>query len=710
MPSPDTIKIKDYQIHLPALGEGTYGRVYHATYRGLSERALKVFRPGAVDIATMARELEKLSTVAEHNGIVTLHDFDLLNDPPYYAMGLHADVMRDGTLQTRTLERLCGHVDYQEGWRLIREIADAVSYLHRHQIVHCDLKPSNILLTNETPHHIKICDFGQSRGLAAAGFEPVGTPLYACPEQLRSPSDSAEGKGFRWDVYSFGVIAFKLLTGELPRLQALADAKPEMFDPDATVQEATISESLNELTGEKLATMVEAVEEIEWPPDVYVPTTRKLLLEQCLSLDPAKRPADMREVWSRIQERDHFRVVRRARRLNTVFALLLFAALWASAIAFTQAKRARKASQEALQSEKQAEELALIIVDELNRGQFSGSGADQIYSLIADHSEAFLDNLPKDRRSNTTLRFSAQTASMRGRQALDSGDLDEALKKYSNAYEIRSELGGSQMELLAAIDLMQLGRIHELKGEFEPAAESYTKAMEIRVKDFGSENEPSKRKIRDLAHSYKAMGNLHRRTGEPKKAIETFGEISTILLEASNEAPAKQADGFQREILPILSLLGLVQYENSDLRGAFGTFEKLAEVAEKIISNSPTQNEENREHYLLAIHYLGQIQLDRKEREKALNLFRDEIKLREKTARLRPYDPDLKVGLADAYQKAASCLDAEDMTARSLAVFYLEQSLSLLSSLPPDLRNSEQNLTRASIYKNQLNAMLEMDE
>ena len=91
----EPLNIRDYQIHLPPLGEGAFGRVYRATYRGISERALKIFRTPSVNLSQMARELEKLSSVAEHAGIVTLHDFDLLSDPPYYAMGLHADQVDD---------------------------------------------------------------------------------------------------------------------------------------------------------------------------------------------------------------------------------------------------------------------------------------------------------------------------------------------------------------------------------------------------------------------------------------------------------------------------------------------------------------------------------------------------------------------------------------------------------------------------------------
>ncbi|MCB1064668.1 MAG: serine/threonine protein kinase, partial [Verrucomicrobiae bacterium] len=478
--TPEELHIKDYQIHLPPLGEGSYGRVYRATYRGISERALKIFRPGVVDLSTMARELEKLSSVAEHHGIVTLHDFDLLTDPPYYAMGLHADHRPDGTWETRTLDRLCGHVDHREAWRLLKEVADALAYLHRNHIIHCDVKPTNILLTDETPFRVKVCDFGQSRGDALEGFQPAGTPLYASPEQLRRPRDSADGKGFRWDVYSFGVIAFYLLTGELPRLKELASSERHSFDPEATIAETSLESTLEEtknIDGERIAKLTEAEPDIRWPAGLYVPHDRKELIERCLELDPAKRFADMREVFSAMQDTDQQRIVRRARRLNALFATLLVVAIWATGFALIQARRAHDATDAAMKNREQAEDLVFFIVNKLNREELSGPSLDELYDHIADNAETYLANLPKTRRSATLLRISANTASLRGRQALESGDLTLALEKFKNAFEIRSQLSESAADLpelawLASNDLMEIGEVQEKRLQFPEALEA----------------------------------------------------------------------------------------------------------------------------------------------------------------------------------------------------------------------------------------------
>ena len=718
MTEEDSIKVKDYVIHHPPLGEGAYGQVFRATYRGLSERALKIFRPGAVDLATMARELEKLSQVTEHQGIVSLHDFDLLHDPPYYAMGLHAYPNYDGVWETRTLERLCGHVDHREGWRLIRDIADAVAYLHRHQIIHCDLKPSNILLTDEAPHHIKICDFGQSRGPAAEGAQPVGTPLYASPEQLRNPRDSADGKGFRWDVYSFGVVAYKLLTGDLPRLRGFAAAERGYFDPEATIYEANPEDAPvgpgKAIDGNQIATLLEAVEEIEWPSGFYIPSERKLLVEQCLSLDPRERPADMREVWSRIQQLDQQSVVKRARRLNTIFAVLLVVALWASGLAFIQARKAKRATDEAMlasaayeKSAGAAVELMLLFMNELDKGDISGVGADRLYSIVSENSKTFLENRSKDLPTSTRiLRFSAQTAALRGRQALERGDLDEALKDFTSAYEIRSGLaedsGATEdLPLLASRDLVEIGKIHEIQGGYVDAANAYSKALEWRSQTSDASGLLSLSQLKDLATTYTSLARVHSLAKEPKEAIATLGEILSMLKKRIGDS-SSDTPGYAIEAVGIMLQLGDYQHSAGETAAATSTYQELTLLAKSLTTAPPSIAEKAKLAHLTALHALGTIQLEQKQPEAALVLFREEIKLREQAVKLRPYDAEAKVALAEVYAAASRCLDPAIETSRALAVFYLDQALALVGQLPAELRSRPDIATKVESFRTSL--------
>ena len=83
----------DYEF-LDLLGEGSFGWVWRTKWRGVQERAVKVFKPGRVNTDQVSRELEKLQHVREHPGVVAVYDFDLACDQPYYAMSLHAERQR----------------------------------------------------------------------------------------------------------------------------------------------------------------------------------------------------------------------------------------------------------------------------------------------------------------------------------------------------------------------------------------------------------------------------------------------------------------------------------------------------------------------------------------------------------------------------------------------------------------------------------------
>lgn len=108
--------------------------------------------------------------------------------------------------------------------RMIRQTLEGVHYLHQSSLVHLDLKPQNILLTSLTPlGDIKIVDFGLARRLGAVGElrEILGTPEYVAPEILNyEPITTAT------DLWSVGVIAYMLVTGESP---FVGDDKQETY-------------------------------------------------------------------------------------------------------------------------------------------------------------------------------------------------------------------------------------------------------------------------------------------------------------------------------------------------------------------------------------------------------------------------------------------------------------------------------------------------
>ncbi|XP_053570522.1 serine/threonine-protein kinase 17A [Bombina bombina] len=107
--------------------------------------------------------------------------------------------------------------------RLMRQILKGVSFLHRHNVVHLDLKPQNILLTSDSPlGDIKIVDFGISRIMNNKELrEIIGTPEYVAPEILNyEPISTAT------DMWSIGVLAYVMLTGTSP---FLGDDKQQTF-------------------------------------------------------------------------------------------------------------------------------------------------------------------------------------------------------------------------------------------------------------------------------------------------------------------------------------------------------------------------------------------------------------------------------------------------------------------------------------------------
>ncbi|NOY00740.1 MAG: serine/threonine protein kinase [Verrucomicrobia bacterium] len=761
--------ISDYQIHLPALGEGAFGTVYRATYRGISDRALKIFKPDTADLSTMARELEKLSSVAEHHGIVTLHDFDLLSDSPYYAMGLHADAQEDGSWKTRTLESLGDNTDPRDSWRLIREIADALAYLHRHQVIHCDVKPSNILLTDENPIQIKLCDFGQSRNEAVENVDPAGTPLYASPEQLRDPRDSADGKGFRWDVYSFGVIAYKILTGRLPRLEKISASDVSNFDLEATIAEADLDDTIadgNGINGETLAQLIESEEEIVWPERIRLNPDRRELIERCLSTDPKKRFADMREVWNLIKHIDQQRVVSRSRRLNFLFASLLFVAVWATGFAFVQAKKAKEAIEASRTNSKQAEELVLFIINKLN-SELSRSGQLDLLEHIGHNAETYLENLSTGQREGQTLlRLSANTTAMKGQAALrkaiamkEDPDFDESLSTtenpsedkdpgneidpllttpptentepktrrgklnfaynhLKNAYEIHSKLLEENPDDITLVDLtsndlMGIAQVLDQQKKYDEAIEHCQQAYELRTSNLLTSTGADPTLIPRVTECLSHIADIQRRKGEPKDAVKTYEKAIDLYTTAAKDAGAESLPILleKENLISVIKSLSALQLEENDIDNARVTIRQLFTYAKSLDEAGPEYRITSELAKADGYRFLGKIYLSQNNRPSAFTFFREELPLRQNVAyNLEPLVPEHKAELAESLALFASSQDLELAPARSVAINSYQDAVRTLERLPSSMKKDESIRARVIDYREKIARILEMDE
>lgn len=194
---------------LELLGTGAYSRVVRG-YDPLIDRAvaIKLFSPelarGAARLEFLreARVVGKLSSPA----IVALHDMGIeeSTSTPYLIMELV-----EGPSLEKVLSK--GSVPFPTACAWVAEVSRALSLAHRASVIHGDLKPANILLTQES--RPKLTDFGMARLARHDSRDSSlrGTPAYWCPEQiLGRPQDA------RSDVFSLGIVLYELLTGRSP--------------------------------------------------------------------------------------------------------------------------------------------------------------------------------------------------------------------------------------------------------------------------------------------------------------------------------------------------------------------------------------------------------------------------------------------------------------------------------------------------------------
>ena len=207
--------VSHYHV-LERVGAGGMGVVYKAEDTHLHRIVALKFLPESETAsdqnrARLAREARSAATLS-HPNIATIYDYDEVDDEATHTRrAFIAMEYVDGEPLTARIGR--GPMPFDQVRSILIQIADALQSAHAHGIIHRDIKPANILCApNGT---VKLLDFGIARRLdetrlTAAG-EVAGSAAYMSPEQLRDDSLDA-----RTDIWSFGVVAFEMMTQHLP--------------------------------------------------------------------------------------------------------------------------------------------------------------------------------------------------------------------------------------------------------------------------------------------------------------------------------------------------------------------------------------------------------------------------------------------------------------------------------------------------------------
>ncbi|CAI5664407.1 unnamed protein product [Oreochromis niloticus] len=252
------------------IDSGGFGQVFKTRHKKWRcDVAIKLLQHAAGD-TELCKEANHMAKVSLHSSVLRLYGI-YRGCPPNggrdIQLGIVMELMDRGSVQT-LLETLSGPPPWPLAFRLAYEIAQGMNFLHEKNILHHDLKPSNVLLDDDL--HAKLADFGLSRVstsvlMSSKEMSTVkgGTYQYMPPESF----DLSYKPVRKFDIYSYGILLWSIICGKKPfpdATQALLALKIPMGDrPPCEEIDQTKAEGLKELVG---------------------------LMKRCWDGDPSKRP------------------------------------------------------------------------------------------------------------------------------------------------------------------------------------------------------------------------------------------------------------------------------------------------------------------------------------------------------------------------------------------------------------------------------------
>lgn len=472
------------------IGQGGMGIVWEAQRadQEYQQRVAVKLLPGWMlsntEVARFRDERQILAGL-NHPGIARLLDGGTAEDgSPYLVMEYIEGERLDDWLESRSRP-------LRERLRVFLQVSSAVEYAHRHLVIHRDLKPANILVTPEGMP--KLLDFGIARLLdASSGIGRVVvdtalrlTPAYASPEQVRGEVANTAS-----DIYSLGMLLYRMLAGKHPYAPAMHDPLGMMraiceTDPPPPSSVAGTAGS-GKLRGELDAIVLQALR--KHPDERY--TSVRALADDITAWMEGRTVAAHNPSWWR-------RSVKRMRRNKTptaAAAVVIAAILAGTAMSLWYARQAQGERARAEFRFNQVRRLAHSVIFELHDAIGDLPGATGARRILAGRALQYLQDLQTTGPRNRAVQLEIAEAYTRigevqgnlGRAHL--GDTADALKSESEARRLAREMvrenaGDTQAERILAEADDRLVRLSLWQGDSRLLDELHREAEAIHWKE-----------------------------------------------------------------------------------------------------------------------------------------------------------------------------------------------------------------------------------
>ncbi|MGD0630708.1 MAG: serine/threonine-protein kinase [Terracidiphilus sp.] len=716
-------RIGPYRI-LERLGAGGMGDVFRATRADdqyEKQVAIKLVRQELNTDSINAHFLKERQILAgfEHENVARLLDGGATAEgQPYFVMEL---------VEGKLIDEYCD--DHMLGiaarLELFRCVCSAVQYAHRRLVVHRDIKPSNILVTAEGVP--KLLDFGIATILSPEMFSPVAertetalrilTPQYASPEQLRGEAITTAT-----DVYSLGVVLYKLLTGLMPyRLEsssryeltkAICDMEPEK--PSAAIGRSSPVRQRNEAGPE--ATPELAAKCRNTTPEKLRRTLAgdlDQIVLKALRKEPERRYASAQAFADDLRLfalglpvsalGDTFayrsgKFIKRHRLALAVAAAFLLMALAGVGAVLREAQIAREQQARAERRFNDVRGLANSLLFEVYDSIRNLPGSTAARRVIADRALHYLDSLAQESAGVPDLQSELATAYERVGDVQGNpyfanlGDTAGAIESYRKALHIRLELAGNnpqtKTDKSALVGTyMQLGLALGATGNYAAAMNAYRSAYPI-AQALAIEDKDDPKAQEALAGTSFSIAMTLADMGDIAGSLDFYRRSASI-----RESITGGSKDFREEVQTRLA--GVYGYMAGDVsqHGDAETAVKLENKAHAILAaqlKSDPQNAAIQQFLLESDYWSGYYSAQRGDYQSAISSYREALSGYRGLSSADPHDTLAKRYLGLCHMSMGIALAESGNAAQG--ILHIRQAVQIFLSLAtPDRDNNSFN-------------------